>query len=217
MKKAIGTFLVVSLLISSCSRNPGEPRARSGKNNERIEITPFIVNKVILLDTTQIKTMYAQSDSGKMTLSEYDSYFSQPCLYFNKLQFEQLKSVVWRLVRDPKSKVYPGLGTSPYEAKALRDRVIVCDSVAESAFDEKGKEVITMRWMCDSTMIVSEINMIQFFESWYFNPENNMIERETLGYTVLQYVKEKEAYKYLFYVFRDEEAVKKAKKYCPDL
>ena len=60
---------------------------------------------------------------------------------------------------------------------------------------------------------MNEISRIIFFESWYLNTKTNLIEKETLGYSVWQYVKDKEAYRELFVVFRDEKAIKKAKKY----
>ena len=54
---------------------------------------------------------------------------------------------------------------------------------------------------------------IDFYESWYFNSDNNMIEKETLGYSLFEYVPAKEAYRQLYFVFKDEAALEKAKKY----
>lgn len=38
-------------------------------------------------------------------------------------------------------------------------REILCDSIIESSFDEKGKETITKNWMCDSRVFISAIGI----------------------------------------------------------
>ena len=216
------TYLPLILFIVSCATKPVETTDDKSNENktERIEITPFKISEVILKDTEQVKTAFAKSDGGKLSVNDYNYYYTRPAFYIDQKQFSVFKNAIWTLVRNPKSKVYFQMGgaeTKPVAYQQLRDKVCLCDSIAESFFDAKGSEIVTMRWACDSTSVVSQINKIEFYESWYFNPQNNMIEREILGYAVLQYVEEKEAWKQLFLVFKDEESVKKSKKYYFDL
>ena len=218
-------YLPLILLITSCATKPVEvtDNKTDQSKTEQIEITPFKINAVLLKDTLQIKTAFTKSDGGKINMSNYNYYYGQPAFYIDQKQFSVFKNAIWMLVNDPKSKVYFQMGgaetesTMPVTHNQLREKLCLCDSIIESSFDAKGLEIITKGWACDSTSVVSQINKIEFYESWYFNPQNNMIERETLGYAVLQYVEEKEAWKQLFLVFKDEESVKKAKKYYFDL
>ena len=223
MKKII--YLPVILFIVSCSTKPVETTNNKTSENktDRTEITPFKITAVILKDTIQVKTAFAKSEGGKLSMNDYNFYYGQPAFFIDQKQFSVFKNAIWTLVRDPKSKVYFQMGgaetesTKPVTYQQLRGKVCMCDSVKESSFDAKGQEVINTYWACDSTSVTNQINKIHFYESWYFNPQNNMIERETLGYSVFQYIEEKEAYKQLFMVFKDEESVKKAKKYYFDL
>ena len=200
-------YLPLILFIVSCATKPVETSDNKNNDNktERVEITPFKITEVILKDTLQVKTALTKSDGGKLSISDYNYYYGRPAFYIDQKQFSVFKNAIWTLVRDPKSKVYFQMGgadTKPATYQQLRDKICRCDSIIESSFDAKGLETITKSWACDSTSVTSQINKIQFYESWYFNPKNNMIERETLGYSVLQYIEEKEAYKELFMVFQ---------------
>ena len=88
-----------------------------------------------------------------------------------------------------------------------------CDSIIESFFDAQGNEVVKKSFACDSTSIFRDICRIDFYETWYFNKETNMIEKDVIGYSVLKFVEERNAFKQLFSVLRDEQAIKKWNKY----
>ena len=190
-------------ILFSCVTKPKEV-----STDNRIEITPYIVTQVILRDTTQERT----DSTGKVFLNNAPSPFGKyECL--NDDQFDRLQEMVWALARDPKSKVYPHSGDMvPSTLAQIKNRLIECDSVRESSFDAQGNEIITSKFACDSTTSVLNIRLIRFCESWYFNKETNSIEKDILGYSVCTYVPEKQSFKVLFYVYKDEEAFKKAKK-----
>ncbi len=202
MKKIIYLTGLTAALFS-CATKPKETVAEN-----RMEITPFIVTQVILRDTTQERT----DSTGKVLANNVASAFGKYEI-LNEEQFEQLQAAVWALVNDPKSKVYAhGTASVASSQKEIRERLIECDSMKEASFDAQGNEIITSKFACDSTSTVLGIKMIRFCESWYFNKETNMVEKDILGYSVLTYVPQKQAFKPLFYVYRDEEATKKAKK-----
>jgi hypothetical protein len=98
-------------------------------------------------------------------------------------------------------------------AKEVKDRVVQCAMVEESMFDANGDEIVQSKFMCDSMSSIRNINQIRFFESWYFNPATNMIERELLGYSLHEFVSDKNAFRELFDVFVNEAALEKARKY----
>jgi hypothetical protein len=177
----------------------------------RIEITPFIVTKLILKDTTQLKTIYAQTDSGRISMSDYKEYVDDLPMYLDKHQFRNFEAAMWELVRDPKANIF--IGDQKLTAAQARARLVLCDSIRQTSFDAEGNEVISAAFMCDSTSVIHHINMIRFAESWYFNKSNNMIEREVLGYSVFEWIPEKMGFKSVFEVYPNEESHKKAKRY----
>lgn len=192
-------LIALTALVVSCSTKPREAE------DKRTEITPFIVSQIILRDTTQERT-----DSGKVSAPKPEVLNTE---WLSEKQFKQLESAVWILARDPKSKVYAHLtSAAPSTSQEVKNQIVYCDSIEESSFDAKGTEIVKSVFVCDSNSAVLNIRMIRFCESWYFNKETNMIEKELLGYSLLVYVPEKQAFKPLFYVYRDEEACKVARK-----
>jgi hypothetical protein len=208
MRKSL-IILCVLILAACCKKEDGN----GSLTNKKVEITPFKINKVILRDTQMIRSMYFDADSGRLRLWEYDEYFGKSYSYLNYTEFNALRKAVWALVRSPGAKVYVDPTTKVSSLQEVRDRVVRCAMVEETSFDTEGNEVIQSRFMCDSVSAIHNINMIRFFESWYFNPENNMIERELLGYSVHEYVADKEAFRELFDVFVSDAALEKARKY----
>jgi hypothetical protein len=206
MRKTLMLLCVLALV--ACGRKTKEKE----KQNDRIEITPFIVTKMILKDTTQLKTIYAQTDSGRISVSDYKEYVDDLPMYLDRLQFKNFENAMWALVADPKSNVFIA-GDKPAGKGELFSRVVECDSVKTVSYNEKGEEIIGTSFNCDSMSVVHHINMIRFAETWYFNKSNNMIEREVLGYSVFQWVPEKMGFRSLFEVYPNEESRRKAKKY----
>ena len=205
------SILIILLSLWACSNKEGEPGP--GGNAERVEITPFKINKVLLRDTELVKTVYMLTDSGRMSITDYQYNWDKDYKFLDYTGFTALRQAVWALVRNPGSKVYVnpmGNASTPSEVK---ERVIQCAMIEESSFDKNGDETIQSKYMCDSVTTIRNINQIRFFESWYFNSATNMIERELLGYSVHEYVPDKMAFRELFDVFVNEKALEKARKY----
>lgn len=194
MKKLIILSVLVVLVFADCGRKKHSVKKTQ---EERIEIVPFYRNRVMIQDLHQIDT---------------NKYLVEPEEFLNKSQYETFKTAMWSIIRNPKAKVYSGPNDT-YSTDVLKDKVSKCDSVMESSFDAEGNEIVTTRFMCDSTSIMDNLSLVYFFESWYLNAKTNLIEKETLGFVLWNYVKQKEAYREIFIVFRDEEARQKCKKY----
>jgi hypothetical protein len=209
MMKKLGILLLV-LLIWSCSRK-GEKDM--GSASQRTEITPFKINKILLRDTQLIKSFYAEADSGRMTINEYIENWGRDYKFLDNTSFNALRKAIWTLVKNPESRVYINQFETPASAKEVKERVIACAMLEETSFDAEGNEVIQSRFNCDSMTTIRNINQIRFFESWYFNPETNMIERELLGYSVHEFVSDKNAFRELFDVFVNDAALQKARQY----
>ncbi|MCW3077183.1 MAG: hypothetical protein JWO32_1792 [Bacteroidetes bacterium] len=207
--KKIFILTVLAAIIYGCRPTSSE---ESSKSTSRFEISAYKETEVILKDTMQVRTAYSRSDSGRMSMYDFANNYSHPHLYLNSQQFAAFESAVWLLVKDPKSKVYRSSG-KPVAAKELSDLFKRCDSIEQISYDPKGNEERKLVFVCDSTSLVEQINKIVFFESWYFNPTTNLIERDLLGYSIWAFMLEKEAWQEVFMVFSDEESYKKVQKY----
>jgi hypothetical protein len=207
MKKLL--ILVLLATFWSCSKKGGKESVLQ----TRIEITPFKINKVQLMDTQSIKTVYLLSDSGRMSIPAYQYNWGRDYKYLDFASFSALRKAVWALVKTPGSKVYVNPMDKASSQKEVKDRVVQCGMIEESTFDQEGNEIIRSRFNCDSMSTIRNVNQIRFFESWYFNSQTNMIERELLGYSVHEFVADKNAFRELFNVFVSDAAVEKARKY----
>lgn len=203
--------LGIALILASC--NPPNKSEKSEKaSGKRIEITPFLQTTVVLRDTAQVKNVFAQNDSGRISMYKYNFYNETNLSYLNHDQFMVIKNAVMQMMRDPGTLIYDDVFAPPMTKDDIAARLMECDSVIEVNFDESGKETMIKRWNCDSTTIPTNINKIRFYEAWYFNSNTRMIEKDLLGYSIWQYDEYKKGYKSLFTVFKDKEAVKLAQK-----
>ena len=217
MKKIIPILSIV-LLVSACGTKENKTEA---SNSDRMEITRFIVNRVIFQDTLLINREL--NDTAKTKLEPHSCYDGNPALYLKGEQFEKLKEAIWMVIKSPDSKTFfnvnggPPDWSQPAPKDVIRDKIIMCDSITESSFDEKGNEILTAKFYCDSSSIMDAVSQIYFYESWFLNKKTSMIERDVLGYSLYRYDAEKQGFRQLFYVFRDEEAFKTAKKNYTEL
>lgn len=192
MKKLIILSVMALLVFANCGRK--KHKTKSAKE-ERIELVPFYRNSVDVQDLHRIDT---------------NLYLVEPEEFLNKQQYENFKNAIWQIIRNPKSKVFDGPDKIS-TADVLRDRVVYCDSVVN--VDALDNRIGAPYWACDSTSVMDNLSRVEFYESWYLNTKTNLIEKETLGYAVWNYVKEKEAFREILVVFRDDEAREKCKKY----
>jgi hypothetical protein len=208
MIKKLLVPIAIGIIIWSCSKKESKESIQ-----QRIEITPFKINKVLLMDTQSIKTVFVLADSGRMSIAEYQYNWGRDYKFLDLTSFNALRKAVWALVKSPGARVFVNPLNNASSQKEVQDRVVQCGTIQETAFDAEGNEVIQTRFNCDSMSAIRNINQIRFFESWYFNSETNMIERELLGYSVHEFVADKNAFRELFDVFVNDAALEKARKY----
>jgi len=205
------SILTIILFVWACSRKQEKDIPHS--EQQRVEITPFKINKVLLIDTQSIKTVYLLSDSGRMSIAQYQYNWGKDYKYLDFASFSALRKAVWALVKSPGSRVFVNPLDKVSGQKEVQDRVVQCGMVEEVNFDAEGNEIIKSRFNCDSMSTIRNINQIRFFESWYFNSKTNMIEREVLGYSLHEFVADKNAFRELFDVFVNDAALEKARKF----
>jgi hypothetical protein len=192
MKKIIILSVLALLVFTDCGRKKHSSKRTKG---ERIEIVPFYRELSMVQDLHEIDT---------------NLYLVEPEEFLNKSQYENFKNAIWSIIRHPDSKVYNGADQIS-TAEELRNRVVYCDSVVN--VDSLDNRIGVPYWACDSVSIMNNLSRVEFYESWYLNTKTNLIEKETLGFTIWQYVKEKEAFREILLVFKNEETREKCKKY----
>ena len=202
-------ILVLILSLWACAKTED----KNSETEKRREITPFKLTKILLRDTQSVKTAYFLADSGRMTITAYQEDWDKDYKFLDNTSFSALRKAIWALVRNPDSRVYVNPTANASTPQEVKDRIVQCAMIEESSFDTEGNEIIQSRMNCDSMSTIRNINQIRFFESWYFNPATNMIERELLGYSVHEYVADKNAFRELFDVFVNDAALEKARKY----
>jgi hypothetical protein len=193
MKRII--IILVSLAVFiSCGR---KHKNKKEIKEERIEVVPFFTNVVYTQDLHIIDT---------------NLYLVEPQEFLSKAQFKVFTDAIWTMIRNPKSRLFDDPDQICTE-QSLKDRFRRCDTLVQSSFNAEGEEIITAVWACDTASIVDNASRIEFYESWYLNTKTNLIEKETLGYTLWSYVPDKEAFRQMFIVFRDDKAMEKCKRF----
>lgn len=193
-------------LVFSCSTTT-EKIDKADTESDLVEITPFIINKVMLYDTTQLKNF----PSGMLQVD----YMQMKGAYFlDQAGLNAFRTQMNAAFMNPKSLIYYSpFDETPLTQKQKRDKYMKCDSLMQTNVDASGKEVTTEIFACDSTSFFYMMSTINFYESWYYNKRTSEIEKKQLGYSVWQYDSDKEAFRELFIYFVSEEARKKAIKY----
>jgi hypothetical protein len=179
--------------------------------NERDEITPFIVNKVYLLDTA-----YEAHMTEYKTKEAYDAEFGNQYLNMASDPFAYLGDYIRSVAKDSATPIYRDIKGQPM-TKAEKDELfILCDSIMGTSIDKQGIEHTSRFFACDSTSCYYFNYMIQFYESWYVNKKTRQLEREQLGFSTWDWQQDKHAYRQLFTVFKNEASRQKTLKYLKD-
>ena len=89
----------------------------------------------------------------------------------------------------------------PLELADVKSKLVQCDSVKESNFDENGEEILTSRWNCDSVTILKQISVFRLKEDWFFDKQKSVLEVRILGMQALLRDEEKGGLKDLFWVY----------------
>jgi hypothetical protein len=195
MKKALYLILVIAAFVSCGRKHKSKPAV---SKQDRIEIIPFYKNVVLTQDLHLLDT--------NLILVEPEEFLSGE-------QYKKFTDALWTIINDERPGIFPGSMPNYFgkNKKERRERFVRCDSVVQ--VDENDQPIGKPFWSCDSTYWMGSMSRVVFYEAWYLNTKTNLIEKETLGYSVWNYVKEKEAFKEMLIVFRDEEAAKKCELY----
>lgn len=132
---------------------------------------------------------------------------NQPLYY--PITYESSTNGRWSLVRVLSKYIQTGQILAfteedflvPLELAFVKSKLVECDSVKESNFDQNGEEIITSRWNCDSTTILQKLTVLRLKEDWFFDKQKSVLEVRILGMQVLMVDEEKGALKPLFWVY----------------
>jgi hypothetical protein len=200
MKAAIAITMTIVSSTFSCT-----PKTKSEK---RTELKPFFQNSVILKDTSLIRNLV--KTDGDRSIGSYNHSKEADLFFLNEREFAKLTKSVLNLARNPQSFVYFNTIDKPAAKEKTLARLIECDSVVVS--DENGKPTGNNFWACDSISIPNLLCRIDFFETWYLT-ENNIIEKEVIGYQLWFKNYEETWFRPLFFVFKDERSKNKYNSY----
>lgn len=89
----------------------------------------------------------------------------------------------------------------PMELSYIKSKLVECDSIKESNFNEAGEEITTSRWNCDSTTILGKLTKVRIKEDWFFDKQKSVLEVRILGLQLLMFNEEKDVLVPLFWVY----------------
>jgi len=100
-------YFVLGIALTLASCNPPEKNGKSEyTSGKRIEITPFIQTTVVLRDTAMVKNVFANNDSGRVSMYKYNSDHETHLSYLNHDQFMVIKRAAMQMMHDPGTLIY---------------------------------------------------------------------------------------------------------------
>ncbi|MCF8422933.1 MAG: hypothetical protein K9H41_01180 [Bacteroidia bacterium] len=200
MKNKILIILLITTVNLFCQQKAGSTLSSNTINFARI-----IRYTVFVKDTATLKNAIQRNDSNYQisTINQSNSD-----LYIDQLSFNQFINVIFKYLNDKNSKAYLSNGTQINKVD-LKKRVIKSDSIAQIVFEADGTESEVKLLSCDSTYLYSDVNSIEFTESWYIDPKTYELKKEVLSYSLRYFDYEREFYRDAITIYRSEEAVKK--------
>lgn len=202
-------FVSLAAMAQTKVNSPAKPaKTTKAAPAARREMARLIRTRVMIKDTSTLGTVTATYGDPSFPLSYHiaDTYVN----YLEPSYFYEFKQSIHKMARSKAALIYSGWNLdSPLKVKEITDRYTLCDSIIQVSVDADGNEIVTSTFHCDSTSRIENVAAVNFYESWYFNESNAMIEKEVLAYEILSYDQDKNAFRPLFMIVKDEEARKK--------
>lgn len=203
---------VTSLTLLSCNpdnEKVSDKKTAGPKENNKMELAPFIINEVVLNDSIQVKALTnGFTKEGNWFPTETSFGYNKT---YSPMNPDHVKALIQSLRTNPNLKIYLGIDSLPLDKGEAFMFLNGCDSIVD--LDDKGKAKGPAYLVCDSTSMYSTIKKILFFESWSLNKDNGSIEKTVLGYSFLSYIESKNQYDLMFYIFPDDASLATTKKY----
>ena len=198
-------ILLTFISIATCFFGQGNIAKKTADNNK----TQLVRYSVLIADTTH-------THMGRVldyeTIHEYKMYdYSVQSL--DRTSFYQLLNIISKkYLNDKKALCYKN--NKKVSAAELKKSITKCDSVTQTAYTAEGDEIINKILYCDSTSIIEKIMKIDFIESWVFDSNSYEFKKEVLSWIPIYFDADKNSWKELFTIYRDEksfEAIKNIK------
>jgi hypothetical protein len=179
----------------------------SAQDSSKYELARLIKTSVMLKDTTTLNTVSNRYGSSEPIAT----YITQT--YFNFMEpvyFTDFKEKVLKMAYSKDAHIFSnwdlknGLSASEIKEMLVLKHFKEIENPLTGAIDS----------ITDETSTTENISVVDFYETWYYNQKNNMIEKDVLAYQVMINnidvdSGESRGLKGLFIIVRDEEARKK--------
>lgn len=183
-------LLFYSFVIAFIScENSNEPATTNDqKDSKRIEIIPFFTNTV----------RFSSIDNNKLNILDSISAKNLKLMLISELKNDSLQ-----LYDSPSAK-------KSMTRKNIQERYSLCDSIM---FTDEKNGAQTSGYFCDSTGFIDLINKVEFYESWFIDPNSKEIYKEQLGYSVWLYFDWSKKYRLLYMKFKNKGAKERTEKF----
>ena len=183
---------------------------KTSTESKPINFARLIRYTVVVKDTSKLYNVMRKNDTTE-TISSIYNYI--PDQYIDHQSFNQFIHAFKKSFKN--ENTYFVYGNTRISKKEAADRAFKVDSIDIAVYDESGNESYERRMVCDSSRLNNEVDQIEFYESWYFDPSTYEIKKEVLGYSLL--AKDSRFYDMpdvrvnAVIIFKDEEAFLKMK------
>lgn len=177
---------------------------KRNSENDLIEITPFIEVDIWLYDTTK-------ENSSECPRHPPMEVF--PSKFLNQKGFNLLTNQLKQTYNDPNTLIYSDPESKlPASLKERKRLIIKCDSIESVSIRFKGKTYANKALNYDSTTFWKNVDIVKFFESWYYNKRTGEIVKKQLGYAIVKFHYDKGAFRVWYYYFNSKESREKVLK-----
>jgi hypothetical protein len=179
-------------------------------HKEKSNPSSIIKYRVLLKDTTQLKTIL-QSFSPEDFITDYsDSHYSN---YLDPFSYNKLCRFIKKSLISPKNLIGETNGGVLYDKITVKNIIHSCDSANILSVDINGNELIKKMNICDSIWLFENLKAIDFTETWTIDSKSFEFKKNVLAIDLIGYKKAKKelGLKHLLTIYRDEESYKKIK------
>ncbi len=177
---------------------------KKGTSSDPLIIARLIKYSVMIQDTSTLTTQIIRN-GAETTLADLSLYKTPE--YLDATSFNQLMHVMDQFVKDTNAAVYDYNGRKLSHTEEAR-RIMKCDSIPITTYDQFGNEENKMVWFCDSTRY-RKATRIDFTECWTIDQKSFQINKEILCYTLCYFDIERAVWMPILTIYKDKLAAER--------
>ncbi|MBS1637242.1 MAG: hypothetical protein JST26_15085 [Bacteroidetes bacterium] len=197
---------MAGLFIGCADKEVNHEKTELSAENNLVEISPFIMSTVSIMDSTGPLTVNYDHSQPVETNTKYRDFY-------RAISSEQMKTLLRGIMHSGNSMVYSNLNGDKFTHEQIMSLHKICDSIATPGNNSRQEKI----YVCDSTAMYDIIRKITFYESWHLNSKTGMLEKKCLGYglyAVTEYFNGQSGKSFLkpvAYIFPDDASYNKVK------